>query len=132
MRAPTAATMTIITTQLAAGVRLPLTMSLTTLSLMGSEPPLPRINSITPCQPRRPASVTMNDGKPSRVMIVPWRMPIAAQTASATRIAAHHGHPYCCFTSSAVMMPPMPLTKPIDKSISPRSSANTSPIASSM
>ena len=47
-------------------------------------------------------------------------------------IAAHHGQPYDCFTNSAVMIPPMPLTKPIDRSISPSSSANTSPIANNM
>ena len=82
-----------MTIQLAAGVRLPLAKSLTTLSLMGSEPPWPSINSITPCQPSRPASVTTNDGKPRRVMIVPCSTPIAAHATSATRIAAHHGHP---------------------------------------
>ena len=76
--------------------------------------------------------MTTNDGSPSRVMIVPWSAPIAAHASSATMIAAHHGQPYCCLTNSAVMMPPMPLTKPIDRSISPSSRANTSPIASSM
>ena len=85
--------MTIITIQLAAGVRLPLARSLMTLSLMGSEPPLPRMRSITPCQPSRPARVTTNDGRPSRVMIVPCSAPIAAQTSRATMIAAHHGQP---------------------------------------
>ena len=48
------------------------------------EPPWPSISSITPCQPSRPASVTTNDGRPSRVMIVPCSTPIAAQTTSAT------------------------------------------------
>ncbi len=57
---------------------------------------------------------------------------MAAHTSSATITAAHHGQPHDCFTSSAVMMPPIPLTNPIDRSISPRSSANTSPIARSM
>ena len=67
-----------------------------------------------------------------RVMIVPWRAPIAAHTSRATRIAAHQGQPNDCLTSSAVTIPPMPLTKPIERSISPSSRGKTSPIANNM
>ena len=67
-----------------------------------------------------------------RVMIVPWIAPIAAHASSATSTAAHHGQFHPCFTISAVRIPPIPLTNPIDKSISPSSNAKTSPIANSM
>ena len=132
VEAPKRPTMTSMTIQLAAGVRLPLARSLMTLTLIGREPPLPRISSITPCQPSRPARVTTKEGRPSRVMIVPCNAPMAAQASRPTMMAAHHGQPTDCFTSSAVMVPPMPLTKPIDRSISPSSRAKISPMASSM
>ena len=60
-----------MTIQLAVAVRLPLAMSLMTLTLIGNEPPLPRIRSNTPCQPSRPARVTTKDGRPILVMMVP-------------------------------------------------------------
>ena len=47
-------------------------------------------------------------------------------------IAAHHGQPVESFTSSAMIVPPIPATNPIERSISPSRSANVSPIASSM
>ena len=37
--------------------------------------------------------MTMNEGRPIRVMIVPWSIPIPAQASSAAAIAAHHGQP---------------------------------------
>src|SRR5262245_59830140 len=132
VRTPNAVTTAIMTTQLHVVVRLPLEMLLMTSSLMGCEPPWPSINNITPCHPSKPASVTTNDGRPNRVMIVPCNRPISAQTTSPARIDAHQGQPTDSFTNSAITMPPMPLTKPIDRSISPSNSANTSPIASSM
>ena len=109
---------------------MPLAMSLMTELLMGMTPPFPSIFSMTPCQNRRPARVTMNDGRPTLVMIVPWSAPIAAHARSARMIAAHHGQPIEGLTSSAMTTPPIPPTKPIDRSISPRSRAKTSPIAS--
>ena len=33
----------------------------------------------------------MKEGMPSRLMIVPWTVPTAAQKASPARMAAHHG-----------------------------------------
>ena len=111
---------------------MPLARLLMTSSLIGSVPPLPRMRSITPCQASSPARVTTKEGRPTLVMIVPWRRPTAAVLRSAARIAAHHGHPVLRCTSSAATMPPMPATKPIERSISPSSRANTSPIASSM
>ena len=59
-------TMTSITTQPAIGLRLPLAMSFTMVSLISTDPPFPRIFSITPCQKSNPASVTTNDGRPER------------------------------------------------------------------
>ncbi len=81
------------TAQLAVTVRLPLAKSLTTLFWMGSVPPLPRMSSITPWNPKRPASVTTNDGNPMRVISVPWKAPISAQTTSAAMHATYHGQP---------------------------------------
>ncbi len=46
--------------------------------------------------------------------------------------ADHHGQPIDCRTSSAMTTPPMPLTNPMDRSISPSSSGNTIPMARSM
>ena len=46
---------------------------------------------MTPNQNRCPASVTTKDGSRSRVMMMPWMAPIAAQTSSAAMMAAHHG-----------------------------------------
>ena len=37
--------------------------------------------------------MTMNEGRPILVMIVPWRIPIPAQASSAAGIADHHGQP---------------------------------------
>ena len=76
--------------------------------------------------------MTMKAGRPRRVMIVPCTAPMAAQTSRATRIAAHHGQPTDWRTSSAITTPPIPLTKPIDRSISPSSRGNTIPMARSM
>ena len=128
-KAPATASITI---QLAASVRLPLAMSLMTVTLMGRAPPLPRISSITPCRPSRPARVTTNEGRPSLVMIVPCTAPMAAQVSKPTMMAAHHGHAHDSFTSSAMTTPPTPLTNPMERSISPRSRAKTSPMASIM
>jgi len=121
---PNAPTIANITIQLASGVRLPLVMPFTTLSPTRIEPPLPRIFSITPSQNSRPARVTMNEGRPIRVIKVPWRRPISAQTPSAATIAAHHGQfKPDGFNASASTTPPSPATNPIDRSISPSSSA---------
>ena len=105
-------------------------MSFTTVLLISTDPPFPRIFSITPCQKSSPASVTTNDGRPTRVTSEPCSAPIAAQTKRATRIAAHHGQSSPeGLSSSASTTPLSPATYPIDRSISPSRSAYTSPIA---
>ena len=75
----------------------------------------------------------MNDGIRSRATSVPWMTPTAAQASNVTMIAAHHGQfaPVGC-TSSATTTLPSPMTRPTDRSISPRSRAKISAIASSM
>ena len=79
--------------QPASGLMFALAMLLIVSSWMVIVPPLPRILRSTPSQKSRPASVTMNEGRPIRVMIVPWRIPIPAQASSAAAIADHHGQP---------------------------------------
>ena len=85
---PKIATSTSMRIQPASGLMLALAMLLIVLSWIGIVPPLPRIFRSTPSQKRRPASVTTNEGRPIRVMIVPWRIPIPAQARSAAVIAA--------------------------------------------
>ena len=97
-----------ITTHPATLDRFPLEMSLMTLFCTKTVPPSPRIRSMTPCQNSNPARVTMNEGSPILVMIVPYSSPIKAQTTSAARIAAHQGHPIVGFASSATTTPPTP------------------------
>jgi hypothetical protein len=65
---------------------------------------------ITPCQIRKPASVTTNEGTPTNATIDPWTLPITAQTATATSIARR---PLICQRlpgswSSATISAPMP------------------------
>jgi len=73
--------------------------------------------------------VTMNDGIPTFANRMPCSVPMAAPAAIAATMATNtdvwlpSG-----ISSSAVMTPPMPLTKPIDRSISPSSSTNTTPM----
>ena len=75
----------------------------------------------------------MNDGIFSRATSVPWMAPTAAQASNVAMIAAHHGQfaPVGC-TSSATTTLPSPMTRPTDRSISPRSRTKISAIASSM
>ena len=87
----------------------------------------------TPSKISSTPRVTMNDGIFSRATIVPWMAPTAAHASSVTMIAAHHGQfrPLGC-TSSATTTLPSPMTRPTDRSISPRRRAKISAIASSM
>ena len=75
----------------------------------------------------------MNDGILSRATSDPWMAPTAQQASNVTMIAAHHGQfaAVGC-TSSATTTLPSPMTRPTDRSISPRSRAKISAIASSM
>ena len=95
-------------------------------------PRLPISSSTTPFHASRPASVTTNDGTRIRATIEPWNRPIAVVHASAITMQSQPGRPgpsgVGCWSSAAII-PPTPLTKPIDRSISPSSSANVTPIA---
>src|SRR5215472_3437307 len=93
----------------------------------------PRRMIATPSRISSPPRVTMNDGILRRATSVPWMAPNAAQASNATMIAAHHGQsaPLGC-TSSATMTLPSPMTRPTERSISPRSRAKISAIASNM
>ena len=93
-------------------------------------PLLPISSSTTPFQASRPASVTTNDGTPTLVMIRPCIVPIARPAPSAIAIATNVGSSLPSgVSSSATSTPPTPDTKPIERSISPSSSANVTPIA---
>ena len=93
-------------------------------------PRLPISSSTTPFQASRPASVTTNDGTPTLVMIRPCSTPIPSPAASAIKIATAVGSSLPSgVSSSATSTPPTPETKPIERSISPSSSANVTPIA---
>ena len=99
--------------------------------MLTSDPP--RTMMATPSRISSPPRVTMNDGIRSRATSVPWMTPTAAQASSVTMIAAHHGQfAPVGWTSSATMTLPSPMTRPTDRSISPRSRAKISAIASSM
>ena len=75
----------------------------------------------------------MNDGIRSRATSVPWKAPHPAHASNATMTASHHGKPapVGC-TSSATMTPLRAMTRPTDRSISPRSRAKISAMASTM
>src|SRR5215469_9133838 len=87
----------------------------------------------TPSRISSPPRVTMNDGIFSRATSDPWMAPTAEQASNATMIAAHHGQlgPVGC-TSSATTTLPNTMTRPTERSISPRSKAKISAIASTM
>ena len=93
-------------------------------------PRLPISSSTTPFQASRPASVTTNEGTPTLVMIRPCSTPIPRPASSASGIAtpAETSLP-SGVSSSATSTPPTPETNPIERSISPSSSANVTPIA---
>ena len=81
---PKATTKTAMVTQLASGVMLPATRSVSTLFEISITPPTAtlkrsNIHSITPSRPKNAARVTMNAGSRSRVMSVPRTRPITVQ-----------------------------------------------------
>ncbi len=93
-------------------------------------PLLPISSSTTPFQASRPASVTTNDGTPTLVMIRPCSVPIARPARSTIASTTKVGSSLPSGVSRiAVSTPPTPDTKPIDRSISPSSSANVTPMA---
>src|SRR5262252_2336256 len=87
----------------------------------------------TPSRISSPPSVTMNDGILSRATRDPWMAPTAEHASNAAMIATHHGQlrPVGC-TSSATTTLPKAMTRPTERSISPRSRAKISAIASTM
>ena len=90
----------------------------------------PISSSTTPFHASRPASVTTNDGTPILVMISPWNVPIARPAANTITSTTNVGSSLPSGVSRiAVSTPPTPETKPIERSISPSSSANVTPIA---
>ena len=93
-------------------------------------PLLPIRSSTTPFQASRPARVTTNDGTPSLVMISPWKVPIAIPATSTITSTSQVGITLPSGVSRiAVSTPPTPETKPIERSISPSSSAKVTPMA---
>ena len=75
----------------------------------------------------------MNDGILSRATSVPKKAPTAQQASNVTMIAAHHGQfALVGCTSSATTTLLSPMTRPTERSISPRSRAKISAIANSM
>ena len=91
-------------------------------------PELPMTSSTTPFQPSRPARVTTNEGTPILATKKPCISPIAAPVPSAATIASQVGTFLPGSSSTAATTPPMPLTYPIERSISPSSSTNTMPM----
>ena len=90
----------------------------------------PISSSTTPFHASRPASVTTNDGTPTFVMISPWNVPIPRPTRITIRSTTEVGGTLPSGVSRiAVSTPPTPETKPIERSISPSSSANVTPMA---
>ena len=93
-------------------------------------PRLPISSSTTPFQASRPASVTTNDGTPILVMIRPCSVPIARPAPSTIANTTATGSSLPSGVSRiAVITPPTPETKPIERSISPSSSTNVTPMA---
>src|SRR6516164_7289855 len=101
------------------------------LPIPTSEPP--RTMIATPSRISSPPRVTMNDGIFSQATSDPWMAPTAEQASNAAMIAAHHGQlgPIGC-TSWATTTLPNPMTRPTERSISPRRRAKISAIASNM
>ena len=73
--------------------------------------------------------MTTNEGTPTNATIEPWSPPITAQTATAMTMAISplYWWPLPGSCSSATTSAPIPARYPIDRSISPRSSTNTTP-----
>ncbi len=90
-------------------------------------PPL-MSSSTTPWKARKPASVTTKDGIPIFATSSPIRVPITAPVTSAATMDRYHGQ-LCSVSRTARTAAHTPLAYPADRSISPSSRTNTSPIA---
>src|ERR1700729_3953216 len=135
---PAAPTSTASKIQPTTGSKCPLKMSSRTTSLVKRGLPMltsdpPRTMIATPSRISSPPRVTMNDGIFSRATNHPWMAPNPEQASNATMIAAHHGQsaPLGC-TSLATTTLLSAMTKPTERSISARSRAKISAIASTM
>ena len=89
-------------------------------------PVSPSTQSSRPCQPRRPARVTTNEGTRKRVIQTPWRSPMPAPARTPTPTARAPGRPALTL-STAMTAAQSPLTAPTDRSISPSSRTSTTP-----
>ncbi len=88
----------------------------------------PRIWSIRPFQARFPARVTTKAGTPTLAKNRPWIRPTIAPPATAATRATHWLTPWVTL-STAKIAAQSPLTEPTERSISPSSSTNTTPMA---
>ncbi len=91
-------------------------------------PLAPSTWSIRPFQPRLPARVTTKAGTPTLAKNTPWIRPTTAPPTRAESRATHWLTPWVTF-STAKIAAHRPLTEPTERSISPSSSTNTTPIA---
>ena len=91
-------------------------------------PTSPSTNSSAPCQPMKPARVTTNDGRPTRVITRPWNAPMSAPAHSVMRIASPASTWWSTYSTPRIA-PQSPLTMPTDRSISPTSSTMNRPTA---
>jgi len=92
-----------------------------------TEPVSPSTYRRAPCQARRPARVTTNDGIPKAVTMNPLKSPIARPTPSPAKIPRSGGKP-CWTLRTAITPAASPLTAPTERSISPSSRTSTTPI----
>ena len=110
---PNATTKTAMVTQLASGVMLPATRSVSTLFEISITPPTAtlkrsNIHSITPSRPKNAARVTMNAGSRRRVMSVPSTNPITVVVATPIKMHSHQGKFHGGATRAAIRPAPMP------------------------
>ena len=100
-------------------------------SLIPIVPPSPMTSSMTPWRPRKKAKVTTKLGirslATSRPIITPMMTPLAMEAST----ARYHGQ-LCSVTVTPSTAALVPAANPTDRSISPSSRTNTSPIAMTM
>ena len=103
----------------------------TASSRIGIVPPSPMISSTPPCNARKNASVTTNDGIPRRATRIAMARPMATPAPSDEQDRRGHAQP-CLVRVTARIDAPMPAVKPAERSISPSSRTKTSPMARTM
>ena len=94
-------------------------------------PPSLMIRSMTPCRARNIASVTTKDGMPRRATRTPMSRPITVPVSRPRTSATGHAMPHDAMATASTAAA-VPAVKPADRSISPSSRTNTSPIARTM